>query len=640
MQYAREVIFKSTITQQAVELAARSPGPVWMATLEAIRKDRSSKPTDKGSKSPSQATDELAHIVAQTGLQECDGSDSDDDLETDFAKAALSTGTHAFEAQDWEEADSLLQEGLRILQQLPKERRSFCDTFSLHYKLAICAYHTQKPTAAEEALNSLVQQSANNNERECIYNATYLLSQLYIRMGQIERARVECEKALQGRRRLLGKQSDASLESMALMAHIYFLLNNRALAKSCLAMIPETRRDAVLERVEESLGTTVEHLDFSSLLSRVPAAECGRSRLSASTLSAPPSVQCDSGADSVISKSPAASPWQTPTSLASEGTTTEDMQSFLKRSPPSAEERKEWGLIEKERPTQRYSSDTRKTDPTLPGSDTLLEATESSKGKTLSRKEILSKVGCQPRDRTEEAVCDGDHAALTTILHKKKGFWRSSVRKRGRPERVTALHFAALFGEVDMARRLVEAKFDVNEIPFGYSTTLTPLNFAIGARQVAMVDFLTANGAKPAEPDTWSTLAAQLMGRSWLVKTMSESERVLVPDRIVAIMKILLRHGWLINAPIGASGNTILHQAVSFWTGAYTWDLSLRGVVTSFLCERGADPFQSNTEGKTPYDMASASGHQDLVSILEHCSKRKELSGASIMPAELPGFVQ
>jgi ankyrin repeat protein len=205
---------------------------------------------------------------------------------------------------------------------------------------------------------------------------------------------------------------------------------------------------------------------------------------------------------------------------------------------------------------------------------------------------------------------------------------------------VTALHFAALFGEVDMARRLVEANFDVNEVPFGYSTTLTPLNFAIGARQVAMVDFLTANGAKPAEPDTWSTLAAQLMGRSWLVKTMSESERVLVPDRIVAIMKILLRHGWLINAPIGASGNTILHQAVSFWTGAYTWDLSLRGVVTSFLCERYADPFQSNTEGKTPYDMALASGHQDLLLILEHCSKRKELSGASIMPVELPGHVQ
>jgi hypothetical protein len=655
MQYAREMIFKSTITQQAVEPAARSPllangndrAPVWMETLEAIRKDQSSKSSDMGTMTPSKTTDELAHVVMQTSLQEHEGSDSDDDLNTDFTKAALSTGAHAFGAQDWEEADSLLQEGLRLLQQLPKRRRTFCDTFSLHYKLAICAYHTQEPTIAEAALNSLVQQSASNNEQhECIHNATHLLSQLYLRMGQIERAHIECEKALQARRRLLGKQSDASLQSMALMAHIYVLLNNRPLAKSCLAMIPEARRDAVLCGVESSLGTTVEHLEFSSLLSRaVPievdrATERARNRLSASTLGAPAPHKSKSDTGLIMSRSSAASPWKNPRSSLSEGTTTNDMHDFMKRSPPSAVEGKEWGLIEEEKPTQRHSLEARKTESTFLGPVTPLEAKDSSRSKTLTRKELLNKVGCQPRDRTEEAVCDGDYSGLTTILNKKKGFWRSSVRKRGRPERVTALHFAALFGEVEMARRLVEAGFNVNEVPFGYSTTLTPLNFAVGARQVAMVDFLTANGAKPAEPDTWSTLAAQLMSRSWLVKTMSESEKDLVPDRIVAIMNALLRHGWLINAPIATSGNTVLHQAVAFWTGAYTWDLKLRTFVTSFLCERDADPFQANAEGKTPYDMASASGHQDLLSILEHCSRRKELYGTTVMPVELPGYIQ
>lgn len=70
-------------------------------------------------------------------------------------------------------------------------------------------------------------------------------------MAQVDRARSECEKALQARRQLLGKQSDASLESTALMAHIYVLLNNRARAKSCLAMIPEARIDAVHKIVEE-----------------------------------------------------------------------------------------------------------------------------------------------------------------------------------------------------------------------------------------------------------------------------------------------------------------------------------------------------------------------------------------------------
>jgi hypothetical protein len=155
-----------------------------------------------------------------------------------------------------------------------------------------------------------------------------------------------------------------------------------------------------------------------------------------------------------------------------------------------------------------------------------------------------------------------------------------------------------------------------------------------------MVDLLTANGAKPAEPDTWSTLAEHLMSRSWLMKTMSESEKDHVANRIIAIMDILLKHGWNINEPMATSGNTVLHQAVTFWTGAYKWDLSLRSVITSFLCEKGANPFQANAEGKSPYDMASASGHQDLVLILEHCSRRKELGDTSVVPVELPGHIQ
>jgi hypothetical protein len=65
-----------------------------------------------------------------------------------------------------------------------------------------------------------------------------------------------------------------------------------------------------------------------------------------------------------------------------------------------------------------------------------------------------------------------------------------------------------LFDEIEMAQRLIAAGFNVNEVPYGYSTSLTPLKFAIGARQVAMVEFLIANGAKPLEPDSWSTLAS------------------------------------------------------------------------------------------------------------------------------------
>jgi ankyrin repeat protein len=80
--------------------------------------------------------------------------------------------------------------------------------------------------------------------------------------------------------------------------------------------------------------------------------------------------------------------------------------------------------------------------------------------------------------------------------------------------RVTALHSAALFGEIDMAQPLLASSFNVNDALFGYTAILTPLHFAIGARQADMIEFLIANGAQPSEPESWSTLASQLMSRS------------------------------------------------------------------------------------------------------------------------------
>ena len=140
----------------------------------------------------------------------------------------------------------------------------------------------------------------------------------------------------------------------------------------------------------------------------------------------------------------------------------------------------------------------------------------------------------------------------------------SKLRKRVRSECVTALHFVALFREVDMSRRLLNSSFNINEAPYGYTTSLMPLKFAIGARQVDMVEFLIANGARPTEPDTWPTLARQLRSRSWLTKTMSESDREFVSSWIVPVFGILLKNGRDVNAPFETSSRTVLHQAVTF----------------------------------------------------------------------------
>ena len=666
LQCAREVIVKGTAMYEASLAAEPVPGgqgvatreirvAEWLSTLESIRRDqqRSDSP-DMASKitsifSGNEANTVMTSVVlAQRATQEHEavnaaGEDSDDDLDTDIAKAALKTGIKAFEAQEWEEADCLLQEALRVLHQLSKQQRAFCDIFNLQYRLAVCAYHTQEPVDAEEALMSLVQQSASSDEqRGYICDAVHLLSLLHIRMGQIERAQSECEKALQARRRLLGKRSDASLESTALMAHIYVLLNNRARAKSCLAMIPEARRDAVMEVVEKSLGTKLEHLDSSSIQTRSISEDSDlavsriQSRLSASTLALPMENRCHGPVSAMMLPSPAASLWKSYQRLPSSRESLRDLQSVAATSLSSAEERSESRATERERANEYYSADPEVLDATALSSGAAPSVNETFKGETLSRKEILDKIGCQPKDRVEDAVCDGDHLGFASLLNRKKDFWRPKLRKRGRPERVTALHFAALFGEIDMAQRLLGASFNINEVPYGYTTSLTPLKFAIGARQVDMVEFLIANGARPSEPDSWSTLAGQLMNRSWLMKTMSETEKEYVPNRMIAILRILLKHGWDVNAPFETSGRTVLHQAVTFWTGSYRWDLNVRAAMTSFLCERGADPFRANTEGKTPYDMASASGHQDLLLVLDRDSKKSRPKNSRAEPVELP----
>jgi len=280
VQYAQKFIVRGTDTKEqnlapdgaSVGKFSHASAPPWMEAIVAIQKDqKESLSNDATRKSIPRRTEA---VVLRTSLikdaQPHEASDSDDDLDTDFAKAALSTGSQAFEVGNWEEADSLLQEALKILQKLSRRRRAFCDIFNLHYKLAVCAYHTLDPADAERALHTLVAQSATSGQQiECIHNAKHLLSLLYIRLNNVDRARIECEKSLQGRPRLLGEQNGASLESMALMAHIYVLLGNRARAKSCLAMIPEATRETVLTIVEDSLGADVEHLEFSSLLSRV-----------------------------------------------------------------------------------------------------------------------------------------------------------------------------------------------------------------------------------------------------------------------------------------------------------------------------------------------------------------------------------
>ncbi|KAL8991803.1 MAG: hypothetical protein Q9169_007634 [Polycauliona sp. 2 TL-2023] len=418
------------------------------------------------------------------------------------------------------------------------------------------------------------------------------------------------------------------------MAHISGLLQNRARAQSYLAMIPEARRKTALEAIEKSLGKTVEHSGSPSPITRpiVDTPDLAAPRMQSRLPLSSPGLHTHGhrhGSESMASQASATALWS------KNQVGSDDLRSVTVTSLVSAGVRSNSSATDRMGASDDFAATPEAFSPAALSPNEPPKVNPQIEGSLLSRREILDKIGCHPKDRIEEVVCDGDYSAFAIVLNKRNG-WRSKFRKYVRPERVTALHFAALFGEIAMAQQLLGSGFDVNEIPFGYSTSLTPLKFAIGARQVDMVDFLIRNGAKPSDTESWSSLGGQLMNRSWLSKTMSEAEREFLPGQMIAILKILLKQGWNPNEPLDkTSGGTVLHQAVAFWTGSYRLDMNLRVSMTSFLCERGADPCQANKDGKTPYEVALASGHQDLLLILDQHSGRKEMGDGRPEPAEL-----
>lgn len=108
--------------------------------------------------------------------------------------------------------------------------------------------------------------------------------------------------------------------------------------------------------------------------------------------------RCYGPASAMISQSPAASLRQSHQRIPSNQAGLEDLQSVTVTSLSSAVGRSESRATDKERANEDYS-----TDPKALGAAALSpgerpEANETFKGKTLSRKEILDKIGCIPID--------------------------------------------------------------------------------------------------------------------------------------------------------------------------------------------------------------------------------------------------
>lgn len=177
-----------------------------------------------------------------------DGLDFEDELAIDSTAAALESGNTAFERNDYEEADSFLQEAITLVQALPIRLRGDYDLADVHYKLAVSAFYLHDAATAQAALVTVVEkQSRSKDDGLRLCTAGHLLSQTYVRTGKFDLARATCENAYRGRRKILGKDHESCYESLALLARICALQGNGSRGKVYFSMIPAAAQAAMSE---------------------------------------------------------------------------------------------------------------------------------------------------------------------------------------------------------------------------------------------------------------------------------------------------------------------------------------------------------------------------------------------------------
>ena len=135
--------------------------------------------------------------------------DSDDEFLIDAITQSIASGRASFNERNYQEASDALKEAFNTVLELPIKQQGICNTTEIIYILAVCAFHLQDPASAKTALIGVIEAkvaaSDNDARRKQVCEAGHLLAQTCTRLGELEIARVYCESALQGRRRLLGK---------------------------------------------------------------------------------------------------------------------------------------------------------------------------------------------------------------------------------------------------------------------------------------------------------------------------------------------------------------------------------------------------------------------------------------------------
>lgn len=226
---------QAAVTDKAVE--------EWMASAERTgHEHRNALPTP-----PKHSADVDAY--ESDSLESSDGESgcNDDDEQVEFAQAAIQAGRRAYEKEDWQSAKNLFATSKKTFARLPANRRNLTMSW-LQFKIAACSVCLGFFDDAESELQEILHFEPDSDEQRISHcNAHHLLAVIYACKNKLDAAKDVCKRTLNARSRLLEKQHEYRLYSIALLSRICELLGETADSEVYLSMIPDDQRNKFVE---------------------------------------------------------------------------------------------------------------------------------------------------------------------------------------------------------------------------------------------------------------------------------------------------------------------------------------------------------------------------------------------------------
>ena len=178
--------------------------------------------------------------VSVTAAPKFHESDSESDLEKETTRKFHELSLRSFSQRDYSKAETFLRKLINRTPLHANNSTSENELFRTRTRLAIACSFQEKWGEAREIVLPLAQ--TKDHVDVDVFHIIHALALVYKDKGDLISAVKYTKQSLNGKRKALGRTDPSFLESMTLLAHIYYIMDDRAEAEVYRSLLPAAYR--------------------------------------------------------------------------------------------------------------------------------------------------------------------------------------------------------------------------------------------------------------------------------------------------------------------------------------------------------------------------------------------------------------